>query len=213
VNPLLRWTPATLLAVAAVFTVGIDTHRSMPLRASLDSSIPTGIAGYEATDVGLTSGELAVAAPSAYVNRTYKSRDSVVGGTFSLYIAYYDQQTQGKTIHSPKNCLPGSGWEPVKSELTAVHTPSGPQIVNRYLLQGRSQRALVLYWYQGRGRIQADEYRVKFELLRDAAFRQRSDEALVRIVVPLVSDEQAALSLARHVARLVIPALHGALPL
>ena len=57
--------------------------------------------------------------------------------------------------------------------------------VNQYLLQRGEDQALVLYWYQGRGRVEANEYRVKWDLLRDAALHRRSDEALVRIIVPI----------------------------
>jgi EpsI family protein len=208
-----RWIPAALLALGAVFTVGVDTQRSLPLRAPLDTTVPTRIAGYVARDLDLSSEVLAVAAPSKFLNRVYEPDHSNTAGTFSLYIAYYDSQVQGKTIHSPKNCLPGSGWEPLTSQPTIVRTASGPEVVNRYLLQGRQQRALVLYWYQGRGRLQANEYRVKLDLLRDAAFRRRSDEALVRIVVPLTDDEESAFALASEVARVVIPTLNQALPL
>jgi EpsI family protein len=85
-------------------------------------------------------------------------------------------------------------------------------IVNRYLLQNRTQQALVLYWYQGRGRVASNEYRVKWDLLRDAALRRRSDEALVRVVVPVRSGEDAA-ALAVRVAETLAPAVAEALPL
>ncbi len=211
-SPVVRWMPAVVLAVGSVFTVGIDMQHSLPLRRSLDSTIPSVISGHVARDLALTSGELALAAPTAYLNRVYEPNGADGSGQFSLYIVYYDHQTRGKTIHSPKNCLPGSGWEPLAAQLTTVTTESGPAIVNRYLLQGRQKRALVLYWYQGRGRIEANEYRVKLDLLRDAAFRRRSDEALVRIVVPVIDDEDAAFALATEVARAVMPALDQALP-
>ena len=84
--------------------------------------------------------------------------------------------------------------------------------VNRYMLRREEDRALVLYWYQGRGRVAHNEYAVKFDLLRDAALRGRTDEALVRIVVPVTQAEETAFSLARDFAALVIPALEGALP-
>ena len=84
--------------------------------------------------------------------------------------------------------------------------------VNRYLLQNGDARALVLYWYQGRGRVQASEYLVKWDLLRDAALKHRSDEALVRIVVPLVGPEENAFELAQSVAERLVPALDNALP-
>jgi EpsI family protein len=84
--------------------------------------------------------------------------------------------------------------------------------VNRYLLQNEGQRALVLYWYQGRGRVAHNEYAVKWDLLRDAALHRRSEEALVRVVVPVVESEGAAFELARSVASELIPFVQRALP-
>ncbi len=84
--------------------------------------------------------------------------------------------------------------------------------VNRYVLRNDLQEALAFYWYQGRGRVAHDEYRVKLNLLLDAALRRRSDEALVRIVVPWEGTGEEALALAAEVAKEIIPALELALP-
>jgi EpsI family protein len=131
-----------------------------------------------------------------------------------VYVGYYDQQTQGKTIHSPKNCLPGSGWEALNQSTSTLQTSAGTETVNRYLLQNKQQRALVFYWYQGRGRVAANEYRVKWELLRDSALRGRSEEALVRIVVYLnpQTTEAQANAWASRVATDLIPAVSRVLP-
>ena len=75
------------------------------------------------------------------------------------------------------------------------------------------QRLLVLYWYQGRGRIKSNEYLVKWDLLRDSALRQRSDEALVRIVVPVTKSEEEAFQTAARVADAVATNLAEALPI
>ncbi|HSE46109.1 MAG TPA: EpsI family protein, partial [Gemmatimonadales bacterium] len=131
-----------------------------------------------------------------------------------VYVGYYDHQTQGKTIHSPKNCLPGSGWEALEAAPIAVTTANGPVTVNRYLLQNKNQQALVFYWYQGRGRVAASEYQVKWELLRDAAVRGRSEEALVRVVVFLNDKvtESQAVDQASRVAADLVPAVFRSLP-
>ncbi len=118
----------------------------------------------------------------------------------------------GKAIHSPKNCLRGAGWEAAESKQVTITTAMGSMLVNRHLLQKDDQRALVLYWYQGRGRVRASEYVVKWDLLRDAALRKRSEEALVRIVVPITSSEEQSFGLAERVAAEVAPALEEALP-
>jgi EpsI family protein len=86
-------------------------------------------------------------------------------------------------MHSPKNCLPGAGWEVLRDGTTTVTAADGPHVVNRYLLKNGAQQAVVYYWYQGRGRVVASEYLVKWDLLRDAAVEGHTEEALVRLIV------------------------------
>jgi EpsI family protein len=204
--------PAALLGLGALLTVGIDTQRDMPLRMPLDSMIPAELMGYSGREVIVTPQELRVAGVSSYLMRNYESAAAPDTDWFSLYVGYYERQTQGKTIHSPKNCLPGGGWEPLASRTEEIATGIGRVKVNRYLLQRGTEQALVLYWYQGRGRVQANEYIVKWDLLRDAALRQRSEEALVRIVVPVTAGEPAAFDRAARAAAEIIPSVYGALP-
>ncbi len=129
-------------------------------------------------------------------------------------MGYYDRQTQGRTIHSPKNCLPGAGWEALAAGTARVAVAGGTAVVvNRYLIQRAGQEALVLYWYQGRGRVEANEYRVKWDLLRDASLRRRSEEALVRVVVPVTATDSDAARIAVTVAGSLVPAVAQALPL
>jgi EpsI family protein len=204
------WLPGGMLAVGCLFTLFIDRQSEMPLAAPLET-LPNQMYGYKGTDMTISEAEQRVAGMSAYSFRTF-SRDTVLD--FSIYVGYYDHQTQGKTIHSPKNCLPGSGWEALQQSEIEIRTPGGTETVNRYLLQNGQQRALVFYWYQGRGRVAANEYQVKWELLRDAAITGRSEEALVRIVVPLRPDrnEAGAVELAASVAAELIPSVFGVLP-
>jgi EpsI family protein len=210
---LVLWLPSAVMAVGAAFTVVIPTQRSLPLRAPLSSGIPRVIAGYHGEVDTLSSGQRRVARFTDYLMRWYRPSDGATGGpSFSVYVAYYDQQTRGKTIHSPKNCLPGTGWQALASRTADIDTEVGRVTVNRYLLQKDDERALVLYWYQGRGRVEANEYAVKWHLLLDAALRRRSDEALVRVVVPIANDEGPALELAVQAARVLVPALETVLP-
>lgn len=204
------WIPGGLLSVGCLFTLFIDRQQEVPLAAPL-SSLPTVVAGHRGTDRPITEEEQRVAGMTNYSFRTF-SQDSLIA--FTVYVGYYDHQTQGKTIHSPKNCLPGSGWEALAQSQKTVVTPDRPETVNRYLLQNGQEQALVFYWYQGRGRVAANEYRVKWELLRDAALRGRSEEALVRIVVPITKDlnEAGAEQLAARVAGELIPSVYKVLP-
>lgn len=204
------WVPGSLLSIGCIFTLFIDRQQDMPLAAPL-STLPTQYADYRGFSATISEEEQRVAGMTNYSYQVFR-RDSLQD--FTIYVGYYDHQTQGKTIHSPKNCLPGSGWEALQQSETRVTTPDGQETVNRYLLQNGQQRALVFYWYQGRGRVAANEYRVKWELLRDAALTGRSEEALVRIVVWLTPsrDEAAAQELASEVAHDLIPAVYKVLP-
>jgi EpsI family protein len=212
-RPVLAWTPAALFAVGAVFTVGVDLQRVLPLREPLADALPAEIAGRVGRDIQISEQEIAVAGVTDYLMRSYRLADTTSGDPgFSVYVGYYDSQMQGKTIHSPKNCLPGAGWEALASSQVDIPGPDGPVRVNRYLLQNGEAQALVLYWYQGRGRLESNEYVVKWNLLRDAALRQRSDEALVRVVVAVGTDVEAAAQVAAQAAAAIIEPVYRALP-
>lgn len=203
------WIPGGVLALGCVLTLAINRQVRMPLALPLDS-IPMTLAGRPGQAGTIPKDQERAAGVSSYVRRVFAA-DSA---PFEIYVGYYDQQTQGKTIHSPKNCLPGSGWEALNQATTTVQTSAGPETVNRYLLQNKQQRALVFYWYEGRGRVASNEYRVKWELLRDSALRGRSEEALVRIVVYLnaSTSEAEATAWATRVAADLIPAVFRVLP-
>lgn len=118
-----------------------------------------------------------------YLSRIYSLNGEPI---LSVYVGYYESQRRGDTIHSPMNCLPGAGWTPVSAERTQITTDAGVPIdVNRVLIQKGEERQVALYWYQGRGRSVANEYWSKAFLVWDAATRNRTDGALVRVISPV----------------------------
>lgn len=203
------WLPAVLLGAGCLLNFSVDAQRTMSLAAPLNS-LPMELSGFQGQDFPISAEEARVAGTTTSVLRVY-SRDTT--SNFSVYVGYYARQRQGKTIHSPKNCLPGAGWEPLESRREIVLREDGSQVrVNRFVIAKKNQRALVYYWYQGRGRTEANEYQVKLDLIRDSALRRRSEEALVRIVVPLSGDLSEAEALARRTIRELYPELVRLLP-
>lgn len=178
-----RFVPAMILGVGlALLSLTHDQERPKPVKpiAGILDSVP----GYTHSQIEVDTNSRRVAGMDEYVNRVYL-RDSLQ--VFSLYVGYYTYQTQGKSIHSPRNCLPGAGWEPVESATLPIGAApgSGSRDMNKYVLANNGNYAAVYYWYQGRGRIESNEYTVKVNLIRDAAVFGRTEEALVRLVVPL----------------------------
>jgi EpsI family protein len=135
-------------------------------------------------------------------------------GEASLFVAAFRTQRNGKAPHSPKNCLPGSGWVPLSSSELAIDVGRpAPITVNRYLIAYGSQRELVLYWYQSRDRVVANEYKAKFWVMADAIRLNRTDTALVRVVIPVTNrDEAQAQATATDFVKAFYSTLLGYLP-
>jgi EpsI family protein len=170
-----------LIAGCALLFHGTRAQESVPLAGPLNQVLAQ-VDGYRIEEQKVSDEERKVAGMSDYVARIYY-RDTTLA--FTTYVGYYDRQTQGKSIHSPKNCLPGAGWEVLNADTASIPSPTGPRVVNRYLLKNGVSQAVVYYWYQGRGRVVANEYAVKLNLLRDAALLGHTEEALVRVVLPV----------------------------
>lgn len=206
----IRFAPAGMLAFGCLLLLSVQGQQSLELQRPL-AEVPDPIPGFAHQDYPVPDDQVAVAGMTSYLNRVFLEDSTEAYG---LYVGFYDSQQQGKTVHSPKNCLPGAGWEPMSSDRVALDLPAGEVELNRYLIANKGQQALVYYWYQGRGRVAANEYKVKWDLLRDAAVRRRTDEALVRLVIPVTETRtvEEADRLATDAARQLIPSLNGFLP-
>jgi EpsI family protein len=183
------YVPALILFVGFLFVIGARGQRAVPLAGSLQGILPA-LESYRVQDQHVTEEERKVAGMTDYVARAYWAGPRL---GFTTYIGYYDRQTQGKTIHSPRNCMPGAGWEIVSAGEATVRSGLGDRTVNRYILKNGRIQAVVYYWYQGRGRVVASEYAVKLNLLRDAALEGHTEEALVRVVVPIDTTANAGM--------------------
>jgi exosortase D (VPLPA-CTERM-specific) len=127
---------------------------------------------------------------SDYTMREYLAPN---GRLANIYVGYYASQRTGATYHSPQNCLPGAGWVMRQPETIEVKTPDGKTFnANRYIIENGIYKEVMIYWYQGRGRIEASEYRDKINTVWDSVLRRRSDGAMVRVMTSVGNDEQSA---------------------
>ena len=147
------------------------------------------------------------------LNRVYDNARA--NGTAGLFVAYFKTQRTGQSPHSPKNCLPGSGWEPeaTGSLDVAVEGQAQPIRINRYVVSHGDEESVVLYWYQSERRVIASEFAAKFWLVMDSVRYHRSDTALVRVTVPVFHNDRArATQLAVSFVQALFPVLKGYLP-
>jgi exosortase D (VPLPA-CTERM-specific) len=118
----------------------------------------------------------------------------------NVWVAYYDSQRNGQSTHSPRSCLPGGGWDFTSFGQRDIPVPGGHLHVNRAVIAHGSERQIMYYWFQQRGRVVTNEYMVKWYIFWDAVTRNRTDGALVRLITPIplnVAEEQADRELTR----------------
>lgn len=130
---------------------------------------------------------------TSYLSREYKKGDQ----RLNLFVAYYAQQRAGESMHSPKHCLPGAGWE--IWQLGSARVPVDGQTVeiNKYSIQNLGTRKIMFYWYESKDRIIASEYLGKVLLARDSLLSGRTAGSIVRVIVddrPVSAKEGAEFS-------------------
>jgi EpsI family protein len=177
---------AVLLAQASLF-YGFSRRENIPPHKPLELfSLEDGNWGL-VQDVDIDKDTLDVLKADDILSRVYQNRRT--GDLATLFVAYFSTQRTGKAPHSPKNCLPGSGWAPSQSGTIEIPIPGAakPIRVNKYIVSRGQNQSVVLYWYQAHDRVIASEYSAKIYTIADAIRYDRSDTSLVRVVVD-VSD-------------------------
>jgi EpsI family protein len=175
-------------ALVGVLVAGNLTER----RTSEDLAVP--LQGISSQIDGWTaSGDQTLPKPSlrqlnatSYLSREYRKGDEHL----DLFIAYYSQQRAGESMHSPKHCLPGAGWEIWQLGSARVSVDGQDFEINKYSIENVGTRKVMFYWYQSRDRVIASEYLGKLLLARDSLLTGRTAGSLVRV---MVDDSPAAL--------------------
>jgi len=205
-----RLVTAFLLIQTAVLYSSIRTEYIPPSRP-LDQ-VPHRIGSWNMTQEGFIDKETEdVLKADDTLDRLYQDP---TGARASLFVAAFRTQRNGKAPHSPKNCMPGSGWTQLSSGNYPIEVGlAAPIVVNRYVITHGQERELVLYWYQSRDRVVADEFRAKFWVVADAMRLNRTDTALVRVIVEVDNnDDQAATRTAAEFVRAFFSTLRQYLP-
>ena len=171
-----------LIAQAALF-YGFSRAEKVPQHRSLAQFALDNSAWTVGQDLEMDKESLEVLKADDILSRSYINRQANEVAT--LFVAYFATQRTGKAPHSPKNCLPGSGWVPSQSGTLSIPVAGEdkPIEVNQYVVSRGQNQSVVLYWYQSRNRVIASEYSAKIYTVADSIRYDRSDTSLVRVVV------------------------------
>ena len=199
-----------VLVVQAAMFYSASHGDSTPLALPL-SAMPARVGDWRLAHEGVVEEDTkAVLRADDLVTRWYVSPE----GGANLFIAYFKTQRAGQSPHSPKNCLPGAGYQPVENESGRIDVavPGGSIRINKYVVAQEDKESIVLYWYQTQGRVIADEFAAKFYLVADSIRHHRSDTALVRVVVPVAGSRQQASRTAVDFVQAMYPMISSWLP-
>ena len=170
-----------MLLLGTTLLAGLTARRIPdPLAAPLDQ-IDSRIEGWTAAgDHILPAPTLHALDATSYLARTYQKDTSQL----DLFIAFYAQQRAGESMHSPKHCLPGAGWEIWKHDSASIPVHGRQVQINKYSIQNSGTRMLMFYWYQSKTRIVASEYLGKILLAEDTILNGHTAGSIVRIMLP-----------------------------
>jgi EpsI family protein len=180
-NPILPFAATASLLLGTTLLSGL-TARRIPeqLVRPLDRIDPQIEGWMAAGDHTLPAPTLHALDATSYLARTYRKGNSQL----DLFVAFYAQQRAGESMHSPKHCLPGAGWE-IWNHDSAFVPVHGRQVeINKYSIQNSGTRMLMFYWYQSKSRIVASEYIGKILLARDTVLSGHTAGSIVRIMLP-----------------------------
>jgi EpsI family protein len=159
--------------------------------------MPVTIGQWAGQDIPMSQETLDILGDGRFLNRMYTevnaAGQSIGLAPVSLFIGYFPTQRTGQSIHSPQNCLPGSGWSFLSSGRTDVKSDDGKTYhVGDYLIGNGDMKQVVLYWYMAHGRSLANDYLAKAYMMVDAIRWNRTDGALVRVITPVAPGETVA---------------------
>jgi EpsI family protein len=206
------WVVALLFAATTVLLYARSDRDSNRNSESLNQ-VPRVISGRNAHDQKIDPAVLEVLGPGQYLSRLYA--DPQGSPPIDLFISYLPSQRTGNSIHSPKNCLPGSGWSFISSDYSSVLATDGKRYnVGEYVIAHGAAKDFVVYWYHAHGRSVAGEYRARMYMVADAIRSNRTDGGFIRVITPIGSTEEIASARARATAFVaeLAPQLHRFIP-
>jgi EpsI family protein len=205
----MRFIPVYLLLAITGLYVNLHADVTVPMNKSFDQ-FPLVVQGWRMVYQREFSEQvLDVLKPTDYLYRAYRTDD---GRVAQLYIGYHGGGKDGGEIHSPKHCLPGSGWTAASSKRTELVIDGKKISLVRAVYQKGESKELFFYWFQVRDRTLADEYALKLAEIGNSLLHRRRDASFIRISVPVGGDLEQSIGAGEQFVRDFYPVIAQFLP-
>ncbi len=197
-----------IIGVAALY-VHTRSEASVPVNKPLDLFPRQSLGWSMVGEARFDERVLAVLLPTDYLSRSYRNENGDVVG---LYVGYHDGGPDSGPIHSPRQCLPGSGWTPVHSSSHEMPVSGTTVSYVTSLYQKDSSKQLFLYWFQVGGEYLTNEYALKFSMAKNSFLKNQRESSFIRISVPVNDSEDDARKIGESFIQAFAPAISDSLP-
>lgn len=172
---------AVLIIFAATFAacMVIKYYRAPVGRKVVIELLPLNIGGWNGKVVEMPAGVRELLAPDQLFSASYISPE---GGKVEFFVDYFSPENTTGAIHSPRNCLPGSGWVIIGSEPRTIEAAGKRISANRMYLSYGNSKEVMDFWYITRYGETANDYVLKFNTMISSLTLRPTDKAFVRFV-------------------------------
>ena len=170
-----------ILLIMALFAKNWVEHRQKSAPKIAFIPFEKNLGDWKGTDLKLDADVVEMLNPDQIVFRRYQNPS---GRSVDLYSAFYGAQGAGRTMHSPLNCYPGTGWEIVGKNKVLLNGPGDDKKdfeIRKLVLRKGLVRRLLYYWYYAGGKIASNQYMNKALTLYGALVNGRTDGGLVTV--------------------------------
>lgn len=197
------------LLLASAFYLNMHQNIAVPTNRPFDQ-FPNQVNSWNmVSETTFSDPVLSVLKPTDYIMRQYRYSD---GKTVNLYIGYHNGAKGSGVIHSPKNCLPGSGWYEVSTGVYPAMFGARQEKIVRAVYQKGDTKELFIYWFQMKGKILNNEYALKIGEITNSILYGRKEETFIRVSIPFVDDEKEAIGRGEQFINDFYPVINEFLP-
>jgi EpsI family protein len=160
------------LSMLPVWTLAI------PPGPQLSDQLPRELAGFQSRDVATDRIFLGQVGFSQILHREYAG----AGARVDVFVARAAQRLRGRSFHSPKTLVPGSGWIVEEGERRQI----GGRAVDVRVVRRGTRRLLVYHWREGTRGLRAETLRTVAAI--DASPWRRSEvPVVIRLTTPIAA--------------------------